>query len=62
MVLVIERLMIMIHKTKDKFETKWEEPFIVEIVYSNELCRLINQDGDRIMMSVNSEFLNYDFI
>ena len=49
--------MIMTHKTKDKFQPKWEGPFMIEIAYSNGAYRVITSDGDMLMMSINSRFL-----
>jgi len=37
--------MIMTHKTKSKFQLKWEGPFVIETVYSNGAYRLITPDG-----------------
>jgi len=49
--------MVMTHKTKGKFQPKWEGPFVVESVYSNGAYRLITSDGDTIMMPINDKFL-----
>ena len=49
--------MVMTHKTKGKFQSKWEEPFIVESVYSNGAYCLITPDGDTLMMPINGRFL-----
>jgi len=49
--------MIMMHKTKGKFQFKWEGPFVIETVYSNETYRLITPDGDTLMMPINGKFL-----
>ena len=35
LVLAVRRPMVMTHKTKGKFQPKWEGPFVVESVYSN---------------------------
>jgi len=53
LVLAIRRFMIMTHKTKEKFQPKWEGPFVVESVYSNRACRLITPDGNTLMMPIN---------
>ena len=57
LVLAVRRLMVMTHKTKNKFQPKWEGPFVVEIVYSNITYRLTNLNGDKLMMSINGKFL-----
>ena len=49
--------MIMTHKTKGKFQLKWDGPFVIETVYSNGAYRLMTADGDLLMMSINGEFL-----
>ena len=41
LVLAVRRPMVMTHKTKGKFQPKWEGPFVVESVYSNGAYRLI---------------------
>src|ERR1700734_266374 len=56
LVLVVRRPMVMTHKKKGKFNPKWEGPFVVESVYSNEAHRLINYDGGRLIMPINGKF------
>ena len=48
--------MVMTHKTKRKFQPKWEGPFVVESVYSNGTYRLITSDDDMLMMPSNDKF------
>ena len=57
LVLAVRRPMVMMHKTKGKFQPKWEGPFIVETVYSNGAYRLANQNGEMLMMPINGKFL-----
>jgi len=57
LVLAVRRPMVMIHKTKGKFQPKWEEPFMVETIYSNGAYRLTNPNGDALMMLINGKFL-----
>jgi len=57
LVLVVRRPMIMRHKTKGKFQPKWEGPFVVKSVYSNRAYRLITSNGDTLMMPINGRFL-----
>jgi len=57
LVLAIKRPMVMTHKTKGKFQLKWEGQFVVESVFSNEAYRLINPEGDILMMPINGKFL-----
>ena len=35
LVLAVRRPMVMTHKTRGKFNPKWEGPYVVESVYSN---------------------------
>jgi len=57
LVLAVRRPMVMTHKTKGKFQPKWEGPFVVESVYSNRAYRLITPDSDTLMMPINDKFL-----
>jgi len=49
--------MVMTHKTKGKFQPKWEGLFVVKSVYSNRAYRLINEEGDMLMMPIIGRFL-----
>ena len=57
LVLSVRRPMVMTHKMKEKFQLKWERPFVVESVYSNRAYRLITLDDDKLMMPINDRFL-----
>ena len=57
LVLAVRRPMIMTHKTKGKFQPKWEGPFVIESVYSNGAYRLTNEKGELLMMPINGKFL-----
>jgi len=57
LVLAVRRQMIMTHKIKDKFQPKWEGPFVIETVYSNGAYRLMTLDGDLLIMLINGKFL-----
>jgi hypothetical protein len=57
LVLAVRRPMIMTHKTKGKFNPKWEGPFVIESVYSNGAYRLITEKGELLMMPINGKFL-----
>ena len=50
--------MIMTHKTKGKFQPKWEGPFVIETVYSNRAYRLMISDGDADQWQVSKEILS----
>jgi len=45
------------HKTKGKFQPKWERSYVVEMVYLNRGYRLTNPNGDTLMMPINRKFL-----
>ena len=47
----------MTHKTKGKFQPKWEGLFVIETVYSNGAYRFMTSDGDLLMMPINGKFL-----
>jgi len=49
--------MVMTHRTKGKFWPKWEGPYVVEMVYSNDAYCLTNLNGDTLMMPINEKFL-----
>lgn len=57
LVLAVKKSIIMTHKTKWKFEPNWEGPYVIETAYSNGVYSPINQDGNKMMMSINSRFL-----
>jgi len=57
LVLAIKRLRVTTHKTKGKFQLKWEGPFVVEIVYLNGAYRLINLNDDTFMKPINDKYL-----
>jgi len=57
LVLAVRRPMIMTHKIKGKFQSKWEGPFVIETVYSNGAYRLMTSDGDILMRPINDRFL-----
>jgi len=49
--------MVMTHKTKGKFQHKWEGPIVVDIVYSSGAYCLANPNGDQLMIPINGKFL-----
>ena len=57
LVLAVRRPMIMTHKAKGKFQSRWQGPFVIEIVYSNGVYRLATPDANTLMMPVNEKFL-----
>jgi len=61
LILAVRRPMVIMHKTKGKFQPKWEGPFVVESVYSNGAYHLITPDGDTLMMPINDRFLKNNY-
>jgi hypothetical protein len=61
LVLVLRRPIIVTHKTKGKFELKWEGPFIVEQVYDGGAYQLMDHQGLRPMPPVNGRYLKKYF-
>jgi len=57
LILAVRRPIIMTHKTKGKFQAKWEGPVVIETIYSNGAYRLMTPDGDALMMPINGRFL-----
>src|SRR5436190_10335950 len=57
LVLMVRRPMEIAHKSKGKFQPKWEGSFIVETVYSNGAYRLIKMEGNVVMMPINGKYL-----
>lgn len=49
--------MILTHKSKRKFELKWEGSYVIDKVYSNGAYALLNMEGDRCIMHINDKFL-----
>jgi ribonuclease HI len=57
LVLALKRPIIVTHKTRGKFEPKWEGPYVIEKVYDGGAYQLIDQDGKRPMPPINGRFL-----
>jgi len=45
--------MVMTHKSKGKFQPKWDGLNVVEMVYSNRAYHLTNSNSDTLMMPIN---------
>ena len=48
---------MMTHTTKGKSQSKWEGLFVLESACSNGAYRLINSEGNMVMMQINGKFL-----
>ena len=53
LVLVVRRLT---HRTKNKFVSKWDGPYVVQEAYTNGAYKLVAEDGLRIG-PINGKFL-----
>jgi hypothetical protein len=61
LVLVLRRPIVVTHKTKGKFEPKWEGPYIIEQVYDGGAYQLVDGQGERPMPPINGRFLKKYF-
>ena len=56
LVLPIQRPIIVTHRTKNKFVSKWDGPYVVQEAYTNGAYKLVAEDGVRIS-PINDKFL-----
>ena len=56
LVLTVRRPIITTHQTKNKFISKWDDPYVIQEVYSNGAYKLVAEDGLRIG-PINGKFL-----
>jgi hypothetical protein len=61
LVLILRRPIIITHKTKGKFEPKWEGPFIIEQAYDGGAYQLMDHQGIHAMPPVNGRYLKKYF-
>ncbi|KAK1644749.1 hypothetical protein QYE76_062554 [Lolium multiflorum] len=61
LVLVLRRPIVVTHKTKGKFEPKWEGPYAIEQVYDGGAYQLVDSQGSRPMPPINGRFLKKYF-
>jgi hypothetical protein len=57
LVLAVIRPMNITHRMKDKFEPKWEGPYVVKDVYSSGAYRIISADGEYCPPPINGKSL-----
>lgn len=55
--LAVRKIMIIVQKFKEKFQSKCKGPFAVEMIYSNGAYCLINLNIDRMMIPTNGKFI-----
>ena len=53
LVLTIRRPIVINRKTQEKFESKWEGPYVVTKVFPKEAYELSNHDGQIVYACVN---------
>ena len=56
LVLVVRRPIIITHRIKNKFVSKWDRPYVVQEAYTNGTYKLVAKDGLRIG-HINGKFL-----
>ncbi|KAM2762618.1 hypothetical protein PS2_014323 [Malus domestica] len=56
LVLALRRLIITTHKTKSKFTSKWDGPYVIQKVYTNG-AHLIMAEDDLKIGPINGRFL-----
>jgi hypothetical protein len=61
LVLVLRRPIVVTHKTKGKFEPKWEGPYAIKQVYDRGAHQLVDPQGARSMPPINGRFLKKYF-
>jgi hypothetical protein len=61
LVLILRCPIVITHKTRGKFEPKWEWPFIIEQVYDGGAYQLVDHQGLRSMPPVNGRYLKKYF-
>ncbi|KAM2645190.1 hypothetical protein EV1_018760 [Malus domestica] len=54
----IRRLIITTHKTKSKFTSKWDGPYVIQKVYTNGTYLIMTEDGLKIS-PINGTFLKH---
>jgi hypothetical protein len=61
LVLVLRRPIVVTHRTKGKFEPKWQGPFVIEQVYDGGAYQLIDYQGLHPMPPINGRYLKKYF-
>ena len=61
LVLILRRPIVVTHKTKGKFEPKWEGPYIIEQAYDGGAYQLVDHQGARPCPPINGRFLKKYF-
>ena len=55
-VLVVRRPIIISYITGSKFTSKWDDPYMIWEVYTNDACRIVDTDIVRVGL-INGKFL-----
>jgi len=61
LVLIIRRPIVINWKTQEKFESKWECPYVVAKVFLKGAYELSNHDGQTVYACVNGKFIKKFF-
>ncbi|KAM1471163.1 hypothetical protein FF1_041581 [Malus domestica] len=61
LVLALRRPIITTHKTERKFTSKWDGPYVVQEVYTNDAYKIMEEDGLRISL-INCKFLKRYYV
>ncbi|XP_027154861.1 uncharacterized protein LOC113754810 [Coffea eugenioides] len=56
MVLAVRKLIVMTHRTKDKFVSKWDGPYVVREIYTNGAYKLVDKDDVKVG-PINGKFM-----
>jgi hypothetical protein len=56
LVLALRRPIITSHKTRSKFVSKWDGPYVVQEVYTNGAYKIVDEDGVHVG-PINGKFL-----
>ena len=56
LVLAIQRPINTLHKIGNKFTSKWDGPYVVQEVYTNDAYKIVDKDGIRVG-PINARFL-----
>ena len=54
--LAVRRPIIVSHKTRSKFTSKWDGPYVAKEVYTNDAYKITDADGVHVGL-INGKFL-----
>ncbi|XP_071926069.1 uncharacterized protein [Coffea arabica] len=56
MILAVRNSIVMTHRTKDNFVSKWDGPYVVREIYTNGAYKLVDKDGVKVG-PINEKFM-----